>query len=308
MILLIAGWSMFLLPFSLATDLPSKWQSPTIIALLVVGFCCLIGFGVWERFFARKSFLPFRLLTDRTVIGSCLTAASLFFSFYCWNSYFTSFLQVVYDIDISDAGYIGNTYSLGSCFWSIVVGILVPITGRFKWMALCAVPLQILATGLMIYFRQPGQALGYVIMCQVFIAISGGTIVVTQQLAIMAAAGPENVAVALALQSLFTSVGGAIGASVSGAIWTNTFEGELLRALPDNLKPQADKIYESLATQLTYTWGSPGRDAIVLAYGNTQRYMCIAATCGLVVMLVGVFMWRDIRVKDFRSPRGAKVV
>lgn len=271
--------------------------------MLVIGFCCLVAFFVHERFFARKSFLPFHLLTDRTVIGSCLTAASLFVSFYCWNLYFTSFLQVVFDLSISDAGYVAQIYNIGSCFWSIVVGLLIPATGRFKWLAICAVPLQILGTGLMIYFRQPGQPLGYVIMCQIFIAFSGGTIVVTQQIAIMAAVGPENVAVGLALQSLFTSIGGGIGASVAGAIWTNTLPGELRRYLPDNLQGQINEIYGDLATQLTYPVGSPGRDAIVRAYGETQRYMCIAATVVLIVMLFAVFLWRDISVKVSRASR-----
>lgn len=276
--------------------------------MLVVGFCCLVAFGIYERFFARKSFLPFHLLTDRMVIGSCLTAASLFISFYCWDIYFTSFLQVVYNLDITDAGYVANIYNIGSCFWSIVVGLLIPATGRFKWLALCAVPLQVLGTGLMIYFRQPDKALGYVIMCQIFIAFSGGTIVVTQQIAIMAAVGPENVAVALALQSLFTAVGGAIGLSISGAIWTNTLLGQLQKHLPADLQSQASVIYEDLETQLSYPWGSPARNGIIQAYGATQRYMCIASTVVLVVMLVGVLLWRDIHVRDFRKPQGAKIV
>ena len=160
----------------------------------------------------------------------------------------------------------------------------------------------------MIYFRQPEKALGYVIMCQIFIAFSGGTIVVTQQIAIMAAVGPENVAVALALQSLFTSIGGAIGASVTGAIWTNTLPGQLHRYLPAELKSQTAAIYEDLATQLSYPVGSPARDAIILAYGETQRYLCVASTAFLIIMLVGVIMWRDIRTDDFKKPRGAKVV
>ena len=308
MILLIAGWALLLLPLSLATYQSSKWRSASIIAMFVIGFCCLVAFGIHERFFARKSFLPFHFLIDRTVIGSCLTAGTLFISFYCWDLYFSSFLQVVYNLSIEEAGYVANIYNIGSCFWGIVVGLLIPLTGRFKWLALCAAPLQILGTGLMIYFRQPDKALGYVIMCQIFIAFSGGTLVVTQQVAIMAAVGPENVAVALALQALFTSIGGAIGTSISGAIWTNTLPAELQKYLPDHLKSQALDIYASLDTQLSYPFGSPARDGIINAYAATQRYMCIAGTAVLALMFVWVLMWRDIKVTDFRKPRGAKIV
>lgn len=303
MLLIIAGWSILLLPLSLANYAAHSWRSASIIAMLVIGFCLLVAFGIWERFFARKQFLPFHYLVDRTVVGACLSAMTLFMSFYCWDIYFSSFLQVVYNLSVSDSGYIYSIYSLGSCFWSIVVGLLIPLTGRFKWLACCAVPLQILGTGLMIYFRQPGQPIGYTIMCQIFIAFSGGTLVITDEIAIMAAVGPENVAVALALISLFTSIGGAIGTSIAGAIWTNTLPSELEKHLPDNLKGQAADIYADITVQLGYPMGSPARQAIITAYGETQRYLCIAATVVLVLQMVWVLIWRDIAVKDFRKPK-----
>lgn len=308
MVLIIAGWSLLLLPFSLATSVASQWRSASIIAMLVIGFCCLVAFVIWERFFAKKSFLPFHLLTDRTVIGSCLTAGTLFTSFYCWDLYFSSYLQVVFNLSISDAGYVYNIYSIGSCFWGIVVGLIIPFSGRFKWLACCAVGFLILGTGLMIHFRQPNQSIGYVIMCQIFIAFSGGTLVICQEIAIMAAVGPENIAVALALQRLFTSIGGAIGQSISGGIWTNLLPGALSRYLPVGLRGQATAIYGSIEDQLGYAWGSPGRDGIIAAYADTQRYMCIAGTAVLVLMIVWVAMWRDYHVDDFKKPRGAKII
>lgn len=308
MLLIIAGFALFLLPFSLATSVSAKWESPSIIAMIVVGFCCLVAFVVWERFFAKKSFLPFHLLSDRTVIGSCLTAGTLFISFYCWDLYFNSYLQVVFNLSIADAGYVYNIYSIGSCFWGIVVGLLIPLTGRFKWLALCAVPLMILGTGLMIHFRQPHRSIGFVIMCQIFIAFAGGTLVVCQEIAIMAAVGPDNIAVALALQRLFTSVGGAIGQSISGGIWTNTLPGQLSKHLPANLQSQATAIYLSLEDQLGYAWGSPGRNGIIDAYAASQRYMCIAATAVLALMMVWVLMWKNYSVNDFKKPRGAKII
>ena len=308
MILLIAAWSLLLLPLNLANTLGSSWASSEVIAMLVIGFLCLIAFGVHERFFARRPFLPFHLLLDRTVVGACLLAGTLFCSFYCWDLYLSSYLQVVYNLSIQDAGYVYNIYNIGSCFWGVVVGLLIPATNHFKWLAMCAVPLQILGTGLMIHFRQPHQGLGLMIMCQIFIAISGGTLVVTEQVAIMAAVGPENVAVALALLALFTAIGGAIGTSISGAIWTNTLTTNLERYLPDNLKDQAADITLSIETQLSYAWGSPGRDGIIQAYAASQRLMCIAGTAVLSLAIVGVLLWRDINVKDFRKPKGATIV
>ena len=308
MILLIAGWALLLLPLSLANYAVSGWRSPSIIAMLVIGFCSLVGFGIHERFFARKPFLPFHYLTDRTVIGSCLCAATYFVSFYCWDLYFLSFLQVVYNLSITDAGYIYRIYSIGSCFWGIVVGLLIPATGRVKWLACCAVPLMLLGTGLMIYFRQAHSPLGFVIMCQVFIAFGGGTLVICQEIAILAVVGADNIAVALALQALFTAIGGSIGTSISGAIWTNTLPKALEQHLPADLKSQALDIYADITVQLGYEWGSPGREGIIEAYSITQRYLTIAATGVLILNFLWVFMWRNIKVNDFKKPRGTKII
>lgn len=307
-VLISAGFALLLLPLSLATYQASQWRSGSIIAMFVVGFCCLVAFAVHERFTARKPFLPFHFLTDRTVFGACALSGTLWTSFYCWDAYFSSYLQVVYNLSISDAGYVANIYNIGSCFFAIIVGGLVRWSGRIKWIALAAVPLQILGTGLMIYFRQPGKGLGYVIMCQIFISFSGGALVITEQMAVMAAVGPENVATVLALEALFTAVGGAVGPSISGAIWTNTLPGALEQYLPASAKGQASEIYASLVTQLSYEWGSPEREGIIEAYAYTQRYMCIAATAVLVLAFFWVLMWRDIRVKDFKQPAGSTVV
>lgn len=306
-VLLCAGFALFLLPFSLATYQANQWASGSIIAMLVVGVFLLGIFPLYEKFVARKPFLPFHFLVDRTVLCSCLNAGTLFMSFYCWDAYFSAFLQVVYGLSISDAGYIANIYNIGSCFFAIVVGVWIWSTGMFKCVALFAVPIQILGTGLMIYFRQPDQHLGYVIMCQIFIAFSGGALVISQQLAIMAAVGLEHVAEALALQALFTAIGGAIGSSISGAIWTNTFPQALAEYLPASAQGDLSLIYGDIKTQLSYAVGTPERDGIIAAYGKSQRYMCIAATAVLALSLIWVSLWRNYNVKATK-PAGTTII
>ena len=81
MILICAGFSLFLLPFNLATYQAHKWQSGSIIAMIVIGGLLLIFFVIYEKLWAPKSFVPFELLKDRTVLGACVLAATLFISF-----------------------------------------------------------------------------------------------------------------------------------------------------------------------------------------------------------------------------------
>ena len=307
MVLVMTGFSIFLLPFSLATYQANKWRSASIICMLVFGVVLLGVWVVYEAKYAPKTFIPFKFLYDRTVAGSCLLAGTLFMAFYCWDLYFLSYLQVVHNLSVQDAGYVGNIYSIGSCFWALVVGYAIRKTNRFKWVALVFVPINMLGTGLMIHFRRPEQGLGYVIMCQIFIAFAGGALVIAEEIAVMAPVAHENVAAALALQYLSSAVGGAIGQSVSGAIWTNTLPTKLEEYLPVGLKNQALTIYGDLVTQLSFPIGSPARDAIIRAYGDTQQLMCIAATAVLSLSILAVVIWKDINLKDRQQVKGLVV-
>jgi MFS family permease len=173
-------------------------------------------------------------------------------------------------------------------------------TDRYKWLGYVMVPLQILTTGLMIRFRMPDTKVGLIIMCEVFGSMAGGTMVMIEQIAIMASVPHRDIAVGIAMLALVTSVGGAIGQSISGAIWTNLMPSKLERYLPDELKADALLIYGDLTQQLAFEWGSPEREAIVRAYGETQKVMLIAS----LVALVGPILWISLMKNHRLSERG----
>lgn len=159
----------------------------------------------------------------------------------------------------------------------------------------------------MIHFRQPGINIGYVVMCQIFIAFAGGCIVICYQMQVMAAGGHENIAPLLALLGLFSSVGSAIGSTISSAIWTRNFPGALLHALPEANKADFETIYASLTVQLSYEQGSEVRDAIIIAYAQSQKKMCIAATCVMVFAFFCVVVWKDFNTKTMRQVKGTVI-
>ncbi|OAA66124.1 siderophore iron transporter [Cordyceps fumosorosea ARSEF 2679] len=308
-LLAAAGMALFLLPFNIYFYQKEGWRSPMIICMLVFGVVILVLFALYEKYLAPVKFIPFELLVDRTVIGACLTVSLSFISFYIWTSFFSSFLQVVTGASIVQTTWVGRIYNIGSCFWGLIVGVLIRVTGRFKWLSFYfGAPLQILGVGLMIYFRQPGRALGYIVMAQVFIAVAGGTLVICQQIAAMAAVAHKHVAVVLALLAMFSSIGGAIGGTVSAAIWNGVFPRKLEEYLPVEAKQNASLIVASLPTQLSYPVGSAIREAIDRAYSDAQRIMMISATCVLVVTMFTVAMWRDLKVKDFENRSHVKKI
>lgn len=300
--LLATGLVLFLLPFTIAGSTANEWKSPYIITMLVAGVVCLVGFVLAERFVAPVPFLPWELLASRTVLGACLLGTSYQIAFYCWNEYYTSYLQIVYGTSISMAGYINSIFNVVSGVWLLAVGFLIKKTSRFRWLLFWAVPLYILGVILMVYFRQPGWSVGYLIICQVLIAFGGSTIISCQQVAVSAASDHNNIASALAFLGVFGSMGGAVGSSISGAIWTNTLPGALKRLLPESAKADWRIIYESLDIQLSYPIGSPVRNAIAFAYAETQTKMLTAGTAIMALSLIWMFLIRDIKLsKDAQS-------
>lgn len=309
LILLSAGVALFLLPFNLYTLQAQGWRSPLTICLLVFGIVLLIVFAVWERFFAPVTFIPYSLIFDRTVFGAEILSATLFFGYYCcyycWNSYFSSFLQVVNDLSVTDASYVVQVYTVGTVMSSLAVGLLIHYTGRYKPVCLYfGIPLSILGMGLMIHFRQPDGNIGYIVMCQIFISFAAGTIVICDEIAIMAAASHQHIAVVLAVLGLFGSIGGAVGLTVAAAIWQSVLPKKLAKYLPASELPNLPSIYEDITVQLSYAVNKSTRIAIQHAYGDGQMIMLTVGTAIWALGIVAVVIWKDIRVIGIKQTKG----
>ncbi|CZT03537.1 probable siderophore iron transporter mirB [Rhynchosporium agropyri] len=302
--LFASGLTIFLLPFTLAEKAPNGWKSGYIIAMIILGFVLLVLFGLHESFLAKAPFLNVHLLTNRTVIGACCLCATYQVSYYCWHSYFSSFLQVVSNLTIAEAGYVGSTFDVLSGALLLGVGLIIRKTGYFKWLLYFAVPLYIFAQGLMIHFRQPDQYIGYIVMCQIFISVGGAIIIICEQLAVLAASDHQHVAAVMALLYVSGSIGGAIGNSICGSIWTNTFPTALKRYLPAENQGEFDAIYGDLATQLSYEVGSPARRGIQMAYGYAQEKMLITGTCIMVLSIAWVVLIKNINVAKISQTKG----
>ncbi|RAK98787.1 MFS siderochrome iron transporter MirB [Aspergillus ibericus CBS 121593] len=298
------GLCVFFLPFDISSYAPHGWASGYIIAMIVVGVVMLVIFCLYEWYIAPVPLFKFGFLFNRTVIGACLLDATYQLSYYCWDNYFTSFLQVVNDLSVAEAGYVSDTFDVVSGVLLLFVGWLISKTGRFKWLLYISVPLYIFAQGLMIYFRRPNQNVGYLVMCQIFISIGGSIFIIIEQLAILAAVDHQHVAAALALLNVVGTIGDAMGATISGAIWDNTFEKALIRYLPESAMSNLYDIYEDLDTQLSYPVGSATRVAIQKAYGYAQTRMLAVGTGLMVLSFIWIVMIKNINVAKVAQVKG----
>lgn len=264
--------------------------------MIVTGFVVLILFGLYETYVAKSPFLDYRFLTDRTVIGACLFNFTYQISYYCWNSYFTSFLQVVCNLSVANAGYVNSTFQVVSGVLLFIVGYFIRLTGRFKWLFLVCLPIYMLGLGLMIHFRQPNQYIGYIVMCEIFISVGGSVFILLVQIAVLACVDHQHVAAVLALLYVTGGIGDAVGNTISGAIWTNTFSKALARNLPESAFANITTIYSSLPAQLAYPVGSIERIAIQKSYGYAQTRMLAAGVGIMSLCFIWALLIRNLNV------------
>lgn len=302
LLLLATGIALFLLAFNLYSYQADQWKSPMIICFIIIGFLLIVAFGLWEKYGAPITFVPWHLLKNRTVIFTYTMAGSLYISWYVWDTYLYSMLIVVFNQPVIYAGYINNTYTMGSCTCSLIYGLALRYYGKLKIYSLVlGVPLTILGVGLMIHFRQPDVNIGYIVMCLIFVAFGGGILVISEQTTLMAVSKQQDYPALLATESMIISIGSAIGSTIAGAIWTGVFPARLMANLPADAMADFAAIYGDLDKQSSYPMGSPTRDAINLSYGQAQRYMLISAVCLYFITWLSVALWQNVDVRKTKQ-------
>ncbi|KAI0202429.1 MFS general substrate transporter [Astrocystis sublimbata] len=306
MALVAFGFILLLLPFSLVIYAPQGWKTGYIIAMFILGGFLLASFVLWERFGAPVQFFPFKYLKDRTILSACGLYGVLFLSIFCWDAYYSSYLQVVHGLDITTSNYVLNGLSLASFFIGPFVGLFVARTGWVKWTAIAGIPFVVLGTVLLVEFRKPSTHVGLLVLFQILNGIGDGIWTPVGQLAVMASVPHQQLAVGLALYSLFGSIGSAIGNAIAGAIWNNILPANLEKFLPPNVQDRAAEIFGSIEVQQSFPFGSPERDAIVAAYGDVQTKLVIAGSAFLAPAIFLIFLWRNINVKKLEEARGTQ--
>ncbi|EJD06330.1 MFS general substrate transporter [Fomitiporia mediterranea MF3/22] len=302
LILICAFLSLILLPMTIAGGESSRWGHADMIAMFIIGFLTIPLFVFWEAKFARFPVMPFHLLTDRSIIGALLCAVFLNTVWYLQGDYLFTVLQVSFDQTVLSSTRIAFLYSFVSVITGLVVGIVVRYIRYIKWFAVTGVLIFTLGMGMLVRFRGTGGSgeTSGMIGSQIVLGIAGGFTPYTVQALVQAATKHEHVALVTALYLSAYNVGSAIGAAISGAIWTNTLPGKLNFYLGNSTL--ATEAYGAPLTFIvSHPFGTPERTQMVKAYNDAQRLLCITGVCLCVPFLLCALVLRNPRLGDRQS-------
>ncbi|KAJ4286840.1 hypothetical protein N0V90_013093 [Kalmusia sp. IMI 367209] len=250
--------------------------------MLVLGFVLFIAFIIWDARFAKKPFIPYKLIKQPTVVAACVLCMLDFFHYSVFSVFFPSYLQI--------AGHFtpGRATRIEAKIWVLV-----------------GVPLLVLGQGLQIYLvnidGQYAASEPAFVTAKALAGVGRGFYQTAAQVTIQAVVPREDVGIVTAVFFASMNLGGAIGTSVSGAIWRGTLPSKLTSHLPSSSKGLAMAIFKSIVVAQKYSIGSEIRNAIDQSYRESQKVLAIAATVALVPMLGAMWLLNNVDLVENRE-------
>ncbi|OAK95394.1 siderophore iron transporter mirC, partial [Phaeosphaeriaceae sp. SRC1lsM3a] len=217
--------------------------------------------------------------------------------------YFQSYLQIVQGKSVETAGNITRVFTFTSTIASVVVSLLIKYTAHYKYYVTFGSCIYIMGMGLMIAYRNEDASTATLVGTQIAVGIGGGFLNVPVQLGVQASASHQQVAAVTTVWLTLLEVGGAVGAAISGAIWSTYVPSKLQQYLP------AGVAYAPIFGDITvssnyalYPAGSPTRIAINQAYQETMRYLLIGALCASAPILPLTFFLKNYKLDQMKQP------
>ncbi|KAL2827953.1 siderophore iron transporter mirA [Aspergillus cavernicola] len=302
-VLLLLGLSLFLVPLSLTGSGNSDdWHKASFIAMLVLGVVMFIAFIAWDTWLAKKPFIPYRMIRNRTVAAACLLGALDFFHYSVFSVFFTSYLQVAGHYSAGPATRIDNSLRVAFQVAGIFAAYFMKFTRRSQIWVFTGVPLSVLGMGVLLYLVDMGDGKvgneAAFVTAKSLIGIGRGFYQTASQVSVQAKVSRGEVSVVTAVFFASMSIGGAIGTSVAGAVWRSTLPKKLTEHLPAEFKNQSEAIFGSIVVAQKYEVGTAVRDAIDTSYRQSQRLLGIAALAALAPMLIIMFFLEDVPLNE----------
>lgn len=225
--------------------------------------------------------------------------------------YFFSYLRIVQGLSITTAGHITRVFSFSSTVSSIVVSLIIKYTAHYKYYVTAGSCIYLMGMGLMLAYRTESASTGTLVGTQIAIGIGGGFLNVPVQLGVQASVSHQQVAAATTVWLTILEVGGAVGAAISGAIWSTYIPQKLQQYLPPDVASSYATIYGDLtiaSDYVTYPVGSPERIAINRAYQETMRYLLIGALATAAPIVPLTFALRNYKLDEMDQKVEGRVI
>ena len=206
------------------------WQSPAALGLAAAFLGGLAGFVAVERI-AAEPILPLVLFRNRVFTICCAVGFIVGLSMFGSITFMPLYLQIVKGISPTDAGMALAPMMAGMLIASIATGRIIQRIGRYRPFPIIGTALMTLGLSLLATLKLGTPlpvACGFVML----LGFGLGLVMQVLILAVQNAVDHRHLGVATSGATLFRSIGGSVGVSVFGAIFTAALTSDLARLLP----------------------------------------------------------------------------
>ena len=236
--LLILGTVPLLLGFTLAGN-QYAWLSPQILGLFGGAVVVLIAFVFYaarlERMGREPIFEPGLIKNSMRIFGVSLLVTVIFsVSLYGTAFAIPLFAQGVLGTSATNSGLILVPFMLTSIGGSILSGLALTLTGKYKWVAILGLVIDIVGTLLLIRLDvNSSYAQLLVAMLVLGVGVGSGLAVYTT---VVQNAYPEKIGAASSTLVFFRQIGGTIGLAAMGSALVSSYIPAFHAALPATLR------------------------------------------------------------------------
>ncbi|KAI9748058.1 MAG: hypothetical protein M4579_007323 [Chaenotheca gracillima] len=262
------------------------WSSWRTLVPLFVGIGGVAGFIAYEYFFAVEPLIPFTIFQTRdakiTYLGQVLHGMILWSLLYFGPLYYEAvkgFSPIMAGVAVFP-----ETFTVAPA--SVIVGVIVSVTGRYRWAIWTGWVLTTIGMGVL-YLEDVHTSTVAWIFLNLVPGLGTGMLFPGNMFAIQASATNANTAMAVAFFSFFRAFGQTIGVAVSGVIFQNEMRQKLLAypelaGLADVYSRDASGLVEVIRDMEHGT----ARTDLIQAYADSLKIvwvaMCAFAAVGLV--------------------------
>ncbi|KAI5858775.1 major facilitator superfamily domain-containing protein [Tricharina praecox] len=268
--------------------------SPLVIISLSIALVLFLAFIYVESLVAAEPFAPPHIVKEPTILACCLANFFSFGSYMAVLFYVPLYYQAVEALSARQAGMRLLPAIAGSVAGSLGGGIVMQKTGKFYWLTVWAYTLPVLGSVLVVYFSTVTSHVG--VSMGILLSGFGNSIGVTTSLvALIAAAGSKDQAVATAVSYLFRALGTVAGVSIGSTLVQGQLRRELARRLTGD---DADEIVRKVRESLEFIGTLPKetRDVVRACYKDSVQVAFLFAIGLSVCALVSAAFIKERRL------------
>jgi hypothetical protein len=286
MVLFVASTTVFMIPITWG-GVMFPWSGWQTIVPLVLGASGVVAFGFYEYYIAAEPLMRFSIFGNWTARVTYFQA--IVHGMVLWSIiyYLPLYYEAVKGYSPIAAGVAAFPETLTVAPAAFVSGIVVAITGRYRWGVWAGWVLTTLGCGLLIILDVETSIPAWIFL-NLVPGLGTGILFSAMTFSIQGSNSNENIAFAVAFFTFFRTFGQAVGVAVGGVVFQNQMTVKLL-AYP-LLAPMAAtysqdaaglvEVIKAMSTDL------PQRAQLIQAYADSLKTVWLVMCCLSAAALV----------------------